>query len=243
MPFTSTGSLVSEQSRSRSRQLIDGSMRANISGGVPPAGWPTAAAKAGTVMSAGTSNPVRRSRSRRPSRGASTVSAIAQEARLVGLVDQRPCDAGIAEHVELEPARGARGGRGDLGRRRGRERREHHRRPGGGGRAGHAGLAVRVGDALKRHRRDQQRHRQAGAQDGGLRGRGAHVHERARPQQPAGERLDVVAQRALVTCAPREVAVGPGVQPLAGEPLVVRDVAGLRGDLGDHLIRLWLRSV
>ena len=40
---------------------------------------PTAAATAGAVTSGGTTNPVRKSRSRRPARGASTVSAIASK--------------------------------------------------------------------------------------------------------------------------------------------------------------------
>ena len=79
MPFTSTGRLESETSSSRSSHSTEGSIRENMSAGVPAVALPAAAAKLGTVTSAGITKPVRRSRSRRPSRGASTVSAIASK--------------------------------------------------------------------------------------------------------------------------------------------------------------------
>ena len=44
----------------------------------------------------------------------------------------------------------------------------------------------------------------------------ADVDEHARPQLPAPERLDVVAQRQLVAGAAGEVAVRAGVEPLRG---------------------------
>ena len=50
-----------------------------MSAGVPPTDFPAAAAKLGTVTSAGITKPVRRSRSRRPSRGTSTVRAMASK--------------------------------------------------------------------------------------------------------------------------------------------------------------------
>ena len=108
---------------------------------------PTAAATAGAVTSGGTTKPVRKSRSRRPARGASTVSAIASKPALDRLVDQRPGHPAVAEAVELEPARRRRRLRGDLARPRGRDRRQAHDRP--GGRRG------------PRHRRPRRRGRRA----------------------------------------------------------------------------------
>ena len=56
----------------------------------------------------------------------------------------------------------------------------------------------------------------------------ADVDEHARPQSPAREGSDVVAQRALVAGAAGEVAVHAGIELLGGQPLVVGDVDRVR---------------
>ena len=76
-PLSSTGAELSETNCSRSFQVSDASTSEKTSCGVTPSLWPTAAVTAGMSMCGGTEKPVRKSRSRRPARGASTVSASA----------------------------------------------------------------------------------------------------------------------------------------------------------------------
>ena len=144
------------------------------------------------------------------------------------LRDQLARHALVAEHVELEPER--RAGRRDLGRRRGRDRRQAHDRARSLGGAGHPHLAVGMRDALERDRRHEQRHRDVLPEHRSRRRARLDVDQQARPQTAATERLDVVAQRHLVTRAAGVVAVGAGLETLCREPLVVPDVErhGLR---------------
>ena len=65
------------------------------------------------------------------------------------------------------------------------------------------------------------------------RGRGdlGHVAEDAGPERPAREGGAVLAQRLLVARAAGEVGPRPGLEPVLGEPLVVRDGERLRHGL------------
>src|SRR4030095_553759 len=56
------------------------------------------------------------------------------------------------------------------------------------------------------------------------------VHEHTRPQLPARERRDVLAQRRFVACAASEVLPRVLVQTLAREKLVVVDVQRLHAN-------------
>ena len=214
-------------SSSRSSQSTAGSIRENMSAGVPADAWPAAVAKLGTVTSAGITKPVRRSRSRRPSRGTSTVSAIASKPASSACSIRARVTPAVAEYVELEPAAPRRRGRRDLGRRGGGQRGQHHHRPGRRGGARHPRLAVGVSHALERHRRHQQRHRHLRAEHRRRRRGAAHVHQRARAQLPAAVRRDVVVERALVArLRPRSSRRRPGRAGRA-RSLVVGDVARL----------------
>ena len=93
-----------------------GSISSKVSAIVTARSEPSAAATLGTPRPSGITKPVRRSRSRLPARGASTVTQDRLEARRDRLLHQRPGHARVAEAVELEPAAAARRGRGDLGR-------------------------------------------------------------------------------------------------------------------------------
>ena len=146
------------------------------------------------------------------------------EARIDRLVDERPGDPAVAEAVELKPAR--RPGRlaGNLARARGGEGRQAHDRLGVRRRSGHRHLAVGIDEPLEGDRGDQHRHRDRRPEDRRL---GAHVgdvDQHPRTQADAGEGGDVVAQGALVAGPAGEVAVDPGLEALAGEPLVIGDV-------------------
>ena len=161
---------------------------------------------------------MRRSRSRRPSNGASTVSTSAREPGLARLRDQLARDALVAEDVELEPAAAPPIAATSAGVEVASVER-HMIVPAAFAARAIADLAVGMRDALERDRRDEQRHRHLVAEHR-RRGRArVDVDEHARPELPAPERLDVVAQRQLVARAARVVAVRAGLEPLGREPL------------------------
>jgi len=82
-------------------------------------------------------------------------------------------------------------------------------------------------NALKGDGRDQERHGDLSTEHR-RRGRArVDVDQHARPQPPASERLDVVAQRELVARAARVIPVRAGLETLRREPLVVSDVERL----------------
>ena len=81
-----------------------------------------------------------------------------------------------------------------------------------------------MGEALEGRRRDEERHRQLGPEDGSGGRDHVHVHEDPRAQLPARIGGRVGAQRLLVAGAARVVRVRAGVEPLAGRRLEVVDV-------------------
>ena len=193
--------------RSTAFQSSAGSTWAKTSWTVTGRWPPIAASRLGTVTSAGTAKPVRRSRSRRPARGASTVSSDRLEARVDRLLEQRPGDPLVAEAVELEPAPSPGRRRGDLARPRGGDRREAHQRPRRRGGARHPLLAVGMREALEGHRRHQHRHRNLCAEQlaspWSPRSTSTSTRGRSRQPPPGG---DVLAQRHLVARPAGEIA-------------------------------------
>ena len=199
-----------------------------MSAGVPAAAWPAAAAKLGTVTLGGDLEA-----------GAQVALAPAEAGRVDGqrerdeagvgrLVDQRAGHAAVAE------ARRA----GTSAARRAPPRRP---RPGSRSRASTGTITVPAAAAARAMPGSPSgwaiRWKATGATSSGIETgvpstvvsvvAALDVDQRARSQPPAREGLDVVAQRALVAGAAGEVAVGAGIEPLAREPLVVGDVAGL----------------
>ena len=208
-PLTSTGSFVSLESRSTSFQLIDGEISLKCSETDVARIAPSAASSAGTAGSSGISQPVRRSRSRRPKYGASIVSTIARKPAATAWSTIERVTPFVAEDVELEPARRVGCGGGDLGRRRGRHRRHRHDRPERGGRARRRDLALGVRVPLVGHRRDDDRRRELVPEHRPLRGHVLDVAEEPWPKRPAAVRVHVLAQRPLVAGARREVPERP----------------------------------
>jgi hypothetical protein len=94
-------------------------------------------------------------------------------------------------------------------------------------RAGHSPLAVGVGEQLEGDWRDEDRHGELGAEDGGPGRHLGDVDQHPRSQLPALERLGVAAQRALVAGPSGEVGVRPRLEPLEGQALEIGDVDGL----------------
>ena len=202
-----------------------------------PTLWPAAALTPGMSMPGGTAKPVRRSRSRRPARGASTVRTSALIAAVDGLVDQRVGHAAVAQHVELKPAR----------RRRARRRRPraavavasvetHISVPAPAAARAIPGSPSGWAMRCRATGRDEHRHRDLGAQDG-RRGRDvADVDQHARQQLAAGEGGLVVGQRALVAGAAGEVAERARVEALGDERLEVAQADRPAGAAGSALI-------
>ena len=87
-------------------------------------------------------------------------------------------------------------------------------------------LAVGMGDALHRQRRDQDRERDLRPEHGRRRRDVLHVDEDPRPELAPLERGEVLPERDLVPRAAGEVGVRVGVEPLLGESLIVPDVDG-----------------
>jgi hypothetical protein len=146
------------------------------------------------------------------------------EAGLDRLVHQCLRDHLVAEAVELEPAPSGRDGGSQLARPGGRQRREAHRRAGLRRGPRHPDLPLRVDQALIGDRRHQQRHRERTAEQ---LDRGAYIADAGqhpRPQPPAPPGLDVVAQGQLIASTAGEVAKGPGIELLRGDPLDIRNV-------------------
>ena len=100
--------------------------------------------------------------------------------------------------------------------------RQAHHGAGRGGGPRHRDLAVGVEQPLEGDRRDQERHRYLGAEDGRRRAHLADIDQNARAQRAPGVRGDVVAQRPLVAGAAGEVAVDAGLEPIGRPALVLR---------------------
>ena len=172
-PLTSTGSPDSDASRSTSRHDTDSDIHENASSGVTPP-----LPSAGTVTSVGSVKPVRRSRSRRPSTGVSTVSTIA-EAAVARLRDEIARHTVVGEDIKLEPAGDT--GRGDLSRSRRRHRRKAHAGPDGrSGGARHRHLPIRMSDTLECDGSDEERHREPLAEHGCLGRAACDIDQNAR---------------------------------------------------------------
>ncbi len=146
---------------------------------------------------------------------------VAARARLGDVVERA---LPVAEDVELQPARSVAAGRRDLVVGARRDRRDAEHRPGRRGGARGRRLALGVEQALHREGRDEERHRDRGAEHGRGRGHLADVDEHARPEAPPPEGPAVGAQRDLVAGAALEVAPDAGVDLRRGGLEVVGDV-------------------
>ena len=147
--------------------------------------------------------------------------AVAVRARLV---DQRLCDARVAEDVHLEPARRAGRGLRHRGGTHRRGAREHHDRPRRSGCARGRRLPVRMEELLRGHRRDDDRSSDRRAEDRRARVDAVSADEDPRAELPPRERRDIVAECRLVSGAAADVLPGVVVEALAREQLVVVDV-------------------
>ena len=93
----------------------------------------------------------------------------------------------------------------------------------GGGSARRRAVAVGVVELLVGNGRDNDRQLDPRPEHGRRRRDLGHVAEDARPERPAPEGGAVLAQRPFVARAAGEVRPRPRLEPLLGEPLVVRD--------------------
>ena len=94
-------------------------------------------------------------------------------------------------------------------------------------RRGRCRLPVGVCEALEGRRSDEDGHGDLLAEHGRRSRHRADVDEHSRPQHPAVERRDVLAQRPLVARPAGEVAARGRVEPPSAQALVLRDVQRL----------------
>ena len=201
-----------------------------MSAGVPAVAWPRRRRSSGPSRRPGITNRCAGRARGRPSRGASTVSAIASNPASSAWSIRAPGDRAVAEAVELEPARRAGRRRRDLGRGRGREGRQHHDRAGRRGRARHPGLAVGMGHALERDRRDQQRHRDFVAEHRRRGGSRPPTSTSARGRRRQWRYALTFSRSVVHRRRRRRSTVGAGVRKRSRAiPLVVGHVARLDG--------------
>ena len=144
-----------------------------------------------------------------------------REPGLQRLCDDVITDFTVSEHVDLQPARGARCRSGDVARRGRCDGRQAHQRPGSRGALGHGELVVLVGDRLEGHGRDERGHRDRGSENRRLGRHRRDVDEHSGAKAKVRERLSIPAQSPLVAGAAGDVAPGIGRHDLLGQPLRV----------------------
>ena len=156
-------------------------------------------------------------------------------ARGLGAAQQGERVFSLGLQVQLEPARGAGGTRDRLQRAR-RQRAGHQAGARGLGGAGGGDFCLGVGQALVRHRGQQQRVGQVQPTQREPRVAAAHVAQQARHDGPGGEGGAVGGHRAVPAAAAGHIGKTARVHVLGREPFVVDGVPDACGNMWCHQI-------